>query len=650
MEDVNITYKGASIATMDASGTKTLTTQGKYCEGDISVAYTKPSGKETLSWHQCPEAVRNYLAYVAEHPYSASDNSTTYILDFAPDHAVVSNTKPVGFAVDGVTYRNNVPLVATPFATANKAGTLTALDQLRWFNTTPAPASGSQYEKGLNCRDLGGWACDGGTVKYGMLVRSGEINPADKALMVDEIGIKTEINLLPGDVQGRDESVWGIDYAENPTDNDFMYSISSAYSDQWLLYLQTAFWSVANSKPVIFHCGAGADKTATLACMLLGILGCSESDIDTDYELTMFSLYQPFRNRTYEAWWRFKDAIKAVPLARGLADTFQNHCASFAMSLGIQIDEINAFRSACIEGTPTPIAPTLETYTITKTLDHVTVDNEQTTIVEQKSYNANVVPASGYVIKSVSITMGGTDVTSRMFSGTETVLTHKVTNILTGCVTNSKKSVAPDGGGYVATITADTDYTLDGATVSITMGGVDVSNYYSDGKIAIPSVSGALVIKVTAVPSGAGYTNLADASDAYWKNDSRLSIGSGETVAFTGRTVTNFIPARAGDTLRIKGMSITQSLNGQEGKIVFYSAAEESSKLGGMYGKTGSGSSTNFGGKVSASGDISTYVVAFDNDNTQVATSALRYIRLDGVLLDGYTADDVIITVNEEIA
>lgn len=42
MADVNITYKGASIATMDASGTKTLETSGKYCEDDIAVVYTDP--------------------------------------------------------------------------------------------------------------------------------------------------------------------------------------------------------------------------------------------------------------------------------------------------------------------------------------------------------------------------------------------------------------------------------------------------------------------------------------------------------------------------------------------------------------------------------------------------------------------------------
>lgn len=42
--DVIISYKGAEIATMSDSGTKTLQTQGKYCEGDIVVSYTKSGG------------------------------------------------------------------------------------------------------------------------------------------------------------------------------------------------------------------------------------------------------------------------------------------------------------------------------------------------------------------------------------------------------------------------------------------------------------------------------------------------------------------------------------------------------------------------------------------------------------------------------
>lgn len=43
MAAVSIKYKGSEIASMDATGTKTLTTSGTYCEGDIQVAYTAPA-------------------------------------------------------------------------------------------------------------------------------------------------------------------------------------------------------------------------------------------------------------------------------------------------------------------------------------------------------------------------------------------------------------------------------------------------------------------------------------------------------------------------------------------------------------------------------------------------------------------------------
>lgn len=44
MAEVTINYKDAVIATMDDSGTKTLQTQGKYCEDNIEIVYDRPSG------------------------------------------------------------------------------------------------------------------------------------------------------------------------------------------------------------------------------------------------------------------------------------------------------------------------------------------------------------------------------------------------------------------------------------------------------------------------------------------------------------------------------------------------------------------------------------------------------------------------------
>lgn len=47
MADVSIIYKGSTIAEMSDSGTKTLKTAGKYCEGDIKVYYEKTTSGGT---------------------------------------------------------------------------------------------------------------------------------------------------------------------------------------------------------------------------------------------------------------------------------------------------------------------------------------------------------------------------------------------------------------------------------------------------------------------------------------------------------------------------------------------------------------------------------------------------------------------------
>ena len=92
MPDVNITYKGASIATMDASGTKTLETGGKYCEGDITVAYTKPSSGITPSGS-----------------ISITTNGTHDVTNYAsanvnvPQGITPSGTKQITIAANGTT-------------------------------------------------------------------------------------------------------------------------------------------------------------------------------------------------------------------------------------------------------------------------------------------------------------------------------------------------------------------------------------------------------------------------------------------------------------------------------------------------------------------------------------------------------------------
>lgn len=70
---------------------------------------------------------------------------------------------------------------------------------------------------------------------------------------------------------------------------------------------------------------------------------------------------------------------------------------------------------------------------------------------------------------------------------------YSVTNTLTGCTNNNAAASVVEGQPYAALITPNADYNL--GTVTVTMGGTDISSTaVSGGAITIPSVTGNLVI------------------------------------------------------------------------------------------------------------------------------------------------------------
>ena len=219
-----------------------------------------------------------------------------------------------------------------------------------------------------------------------------------------------------------------------------------------------------------------------------------------------------------------------------------------------------------------------------------------------------------------------------------------ITNNLTNCKTSNTATRVVKGESYAATITAKDGYSL--STVRITMGG----NYIpvNNGVINIETVTGDIVITAIAeVPKG----NLADPTSADWQEDYRLSISSGTVSAQAGHTTTNYIACKVGDVLRIKGMRITGTDgNGTEtantAKLVVYNVNKN--KLGGLFGVM-TVNSDAYGNQVIVNGDISEYTLFMRNDDTQTSRQNIAYVRFDGFLLDGYTKEDVIITINEVI-
>lgn len=507
---------------------------------------------EAFSWVQTSEAVRNYLANVT---YDPSDYSTSQIANYAPATAAAANHIPAGktisvsagrldrsgyvqtVAAGNVTVYNDIPNAKTPFTVDNngavsKTGTLNPTHFLRQIKCTAA----------VNVRDLGGWACDGGTIKYGKLIRGGEPSANDVDVLVHQCGVRYELNLRGRSEANREYSILGSDIGYSVFDNYAWYSLSD--TALWKQMLRVVFDCIAANDPVYFHCAAGADRTGTFACILEALLGMSQSDIDKDYELTSFAMGTATdaaaRRRNETDWTGLISAINAKT-----GSTFRDKVVRFVLELGFTIDEINAFRAAMIDGTPEILTANLNTYTVANTLTNVSSSNNAQSVTQYQGYEAVITPANGKIINAVTVTMGGVDITRRVFSGAKADLLREIDFNLSNCsATNARKNVI-DGQMFYTEIEADAGYTLDGATVTITMGGVNVNNYYSEGRISIPNVTGNISITISAVQTAV--ENLFDLSAA---TDHARINSSGNVVTYgTGNLVTGFIEASVGDTI-----------------------------------------------------------------------------------------------------
>jgi len=595
----------------------------KYKPSQMRAAVLAISGSEAVEWHQCPEAVRNYLANVT---YDPGDYSTSQIAMHAPATAVTANYRPIGITRGGKTHYNEVPGIETPFAAGGKAGTLKPLDPLRWIQT-----------RTWNVRDLGGWACDGGTVKYGKLFRGGYVTSADRAVLVEQLGIQHEL-----DLRGANEGGLTV----SPLGDDVRYTCAAAYAwysltpaDAWKANLRCVFDAVTHNEPVYFHCAAGADRTGTLACVLEGLLGMSQSDIDKDYELTTFysgSDTDANARRRNEAEW--SGLISALNGKSG--STFRDKCVTFAAELGFTADEINAFRAAMIDGTPETVTPDIATFAVTNTLSGAATDNTAAEATQYQPYTAQITAGDGKAIGSVRVTMGGADITADVWRGEETNLYRRVTLKLSGCACDNTLRRVIDGQSYGATLTPDADYTLDGAAVRITMGGNDVSNYYSGGKIAIARVTGDIQITVSAVESAAATPNiLADSFKAGgvshaavgYTNNKRLSTSTGVEKDNAGSCVTGFIPCNAGSVVRIRPLAAPSSAGVGATAVVLYNA--EKAKAESTYVTTGT-IGGHFGNCTWEQESSDVFKVTFNSD----IPATYKYVRFTIPVADGANA------------
>lgn len=211
---------------------------------------------------------------------------------------------------------------------------------------------------------------------------------------------------------------------------------------------------------------------------------------------------------------QFKDIANNFKLVAG---------ANNAIKLMFGTKELS---SITINGGTVDPTPTPNTYTVTNNLSNASTSNSATSVKEGTSYSATITASSGYRLKSVTVIMGGVDITSSVYSNgrisisdvtgnisitvtteyiTSEITTYTITNNLSHARNSNTATTIEEKSSYTATITADSNYRI--KNVTVTMYGTDITNdVYSGGKIIIPRVIGDIVITVTTeyVSSGGG--------------------------------------------------------------------------------------------------------------------------------------------------
>nr|DAP21396.1 MAG TPA: tyrosine phosphatase family protein [Caudoviricetes sp.] len=500
-----------------------------YTVGEMSVAINDISAgggiePQDKTYSQVNPVVAEYLANAN---YSADDYTTTQIDSYLSEETSYNKSKPSGAEIttgegeliledkySGLAVRKNVTAGSQMITnvTPGKGGSYVVVKNgtvINCGNLNPTGALRMIDCKAPNVRDLGGWACDGGTISYGKLFRGGDLYEGYKGelreVLCDQLGIRAELNLRGANEVTATSSVLGDDIIYCRPEQIVWYSIKDKTT--WKEILRFVFDRIKDNQPVYYHCSAGADRTGTLSCVLEAILGVDSSDRDKDYELTSFTGEGYIRKRTYASgnnaagadWVGLINAINALTVRT----TFRDKVINWVASMGFTVDEINAFRTAMIDGTPETITLDIGTCSVTSNLSNSLSDNSETSLAKYQPYSAVIVPKGGNVIKSIIVTMGGVDVTGKYVKkifepngeinidveGKYNVSEYSVakvefpnysiTQTLGEATNNNAADAVTKNKGYGAIIKSNNGFKI--KNIIVTMGGIDVTGNVTVG-------------------------------------------------------------------------------------------------------------------------------------------------------------------------
>ena len=441
-----------------------------------------------------------------------------------------------------------------------------------------------KLENVWNVRDCGGYSADGGNVKYGMLFRGSRLNNATAAdlELLAEVGIKLDLDIRDSGNAGNGH-IPNADYLNVPLTNAYAQMIQSEATAA-ANAVKTAMESIVANKPVYVHCASGADRTGCICAMLETVLGMSDADIDRDFELTCFSDTENLtgHHRNGGSWTGFWSAL---PTNQG---SVKMNVVKFLRDNGVTTALLNSFRQAMIDGTPSDIDT--ETKSITNNLTGCTTSNSATSVAVNESYSATITPNSGYTLTTLTVTMGGVDITSTTVSG--------------GTIT-------------IAAVTGD---------VVITAFAEAQASYTNLVRTSIDSNG--------SVYNGVGYLD-----------GKYMSHGAPSSSADSNATITGYIQINSTDTIgdvyRFKGVGEPTASHTRMAicNASFATITETNSFLG-------SAILSCFTLTTETASDGTTVYVVTVNDKIKHYYSNAKYFRFS---FDGTSGRDLVITCNEEI-
>lgn len=215
----------------------------------------------------------------------------------------------------------------------------------------------------VNWRDLGGrTGLNGKQLRQGLVYRCGQfnetssdpekpgavkLNAASIKYMTQQLGIKTDVDFREDakECAGMTGSPLGTGVRWVRTSFKGYGSFDTASSKACFREIFAAFIDPANY-PIAFHCAGGADRTGSIAFILESLLGCSEYDMELDYEVTAFSTAINSRSYLIGNFYPMKNKL----WNDYAGETWAEKAASYVKACGFTDADIENFRGIMIDG------------------------------------------------------------------------------------------------------------------------------------------------------------------------------------------------------------------------------------------------------------------------------------------------------------